>query len=228
MQYVGDKVEAYNRQNVTSAQTVGELNQIRFLLDEERALVYNYNLNRWATFENHGGISSVTINNDYYYLREDGTLYKENRATFSDNSSPIRFKIETGWLSLTELQGFQRVYHLMLLGDFKSSHKLRIRVAYDFVDAYTQEVLVNPADFLDPNHYGDESPYGSGTPYGGDGNVYQMRINLRQQKCQSIKISIEDVQAEVGEGLSLSGITAMVGAKEGTAKVGVSRRFGSK
>lgn len=227
MQYAGSMVEIYNDQTVTGASIVGKLNQIRFLLSENRALVYNYNLNRWATFENHGGISSVTINDQYFYLREDGALYKENVNSFSDASSPIRFKIETGWLSFGELQGFSRAYYATLLGDFKSNHKIRVRVAYDFVDVWVQEIVIDPLNFIDPATYGEDSPYGSGSPYGGDGNLYQMQVNFKQQKCQAIKLSIEDVQEEVGEGLSLSGITIRAGAKEGTAKVNVGRRFGT-
>ncbi len=108
MSYIGDKVEAFNGQTVTAASIIGELNQIRFLLSEERALVYNYNLNKWATFENHGGQSSVVIENDYWYLREDGAIYQENRSSFSDASSPIKLRFETGWTSPAELQGFAR------------------------------------------------------------------------------------------------------------------------
>lgn len=228
MQYIGDRVEAYNDQTVTSAAVVGELNQVRFTLSSQRTLVFNYNLNRWATFENHGGLSSVAIDSDYFYLREDGSLYKENSDSFSDASSPIRFKIETGWLSLVELQGVQRAYHAMLLGDFKSSHKLRVRVAYNFIDAWVQEALIDPQNFADLTTYGEDSPYGEGTPYGGDGSLYQMRVNFKKQKCQSIKLSIEDVQDSVGEGMSLSAITLRVGAKEGTGKIGASRTFGSE
>jgi len=225
--YIGAMVELYNPQTVTSGVVVGELNQVRFTLSETRSLVYNYNLARWATFENAGGISAVTIGNDYYYLREDGALYKENRTSFGDASSPIRFKIETGWLSLVALQGIQRAYHAMLLGDFKSNHRLRVRVAYDFNETWVHEVIISPADFLSTGAYGDDSPYGTESPYGGNGVAYQPRINFKKQKCQAMKLSIEDVQDEIGEGLSLSAITLRVGAKEGSGKVSAARKFGT-
>lgn len=227
LQYLGARAERFNSQTVTSAQIVGELNQIRFTLDTDRALVYNYNLDRWATFENHGALSAVVIENDYYYLREDGVLYKENRSTFSDAGSPIRMRLETGWMTFAELQGYVRAYHAMLLGSFKSSHKLRVKVAYDFVDAWVQEKLIDPLDFMNPTTYGEDSPYGSGSPYGGDGNLYEMRVDFMRQKCTSMKLLIEDAQDEVGEGLSLSGITLRVGAKEGTNKLAANRKFGT-
>lgn len=230
MQYTGSRVEEFNDRTITSAQVVGELNQIRFICSEELALVYNYNLDRWATFTNHGGKSSITIENDYYYLREDGALYKENRSSFSDASSSIKMRIETGWLSLADLQGFQRVYHAMILGTYKSAHKLRIKVAYNFVDAYVQEVVVTPTDFIDETPYGGYSPYGApvGYPYGGteDGSLYQIRVDLERQKCQSIKILIEDAQDVIGEGLTLSAITFRAGLKQGEFNLPATNKYG--
>lgn len=227
LQYLGARAEEFNSQTVTSAQVVGELNQIRFTLDTDRALVYNYQLDKWATFENHGARSAIVIGNDYWYLREDGVLYKENRDSFSDAGSPVKMRLETGWLSLVDLQGFQRAYHAMLLGTFKSSHKLRIKVAYDFVDAWVQEKLIDPMDFINPTAYGEDSPYGNASPYGGDGNLYEMRVDFMRQKCTSIKLLIEDAQDVAGEGLNLSSITLRVGAKEGSNKLSANRKFGT-
>lgn len=230
LEYVGARVEQFNDSTITSADIVGELNQIRFTTSEELALVYNYNLDKWATFTNHGAKSAVVLGNDYYYLREDGLLYKENRNTFSDASSPIKFRMETGWLSFNQLQGFQRVYCALILGTYKSAHKLRVKVAYNFVDAYVQEQIIDVTDFVDTTAYGDYSPYGdpSTVNYGGnlDGSLYQLRIDMERQKCQSIKILIEDAQDQVGEGLTLSAITLKVGAKQGEFKMGASNKFG--
>jgi hypothetical protein len=229
--YVGDKVEEFNNMEITSAQTIGELNQIRFLTTDNIALVYNYNLDRWATFQNHGGISSVVIENDYYYIREDGILYKENRSSFSDSNSPIKFKVETSWLYLMDIQGFQRVYHALILGNYESAHKLRVKIAYNFVDAFVDEVVISAADFIDATPYGGYSPYGSPDTigYGGnlDQNLYQMRVDLARQKCTAIKISIEDAQDTVGEGLSLSALTFKVGLKTGEFAMPATNKYGA-
>lgn len=227
LSYVGSNVEQYNDSIITSAKVIGELNQIRFTTDTQIALVYNYNLNRWATFDNHGALSAVVIENDYYYLREDGAIYKENRETFSDASSSIKMTIETGWMSFAELQGFQRIYHAMILGTFKSRHKLRVKVAYDFVDAWSQEVLIDTEDFIDPAAYGDDSPYGEGSPYGGSGNLYEARVDFARQKCTAVKILIEDAQSQVGEGFSLSSITLRAGAKSGSNKLPSTNKYGT-
>lgn len=219
LNYVGARVEEFNDQTVTSAQVVGELNQIRYTLDTDRTLVYNYNVDRWGTFENHGAKSSVVVGNDYYYIREDDEIWKEDRQSFSDAGSPISSKLETGWMQLTEIQGFQRVYKIMLLGAYKSSHKLKVRISYDYVDAWVQEDLIDPVNFITSTTYGESSPYGSESPYGGDGSLYQVRIDLARQKCQAIKISIEDVLAAPGQSFELSAMTIQVGAKTGVNKL---------
>ena len=154
-------------------------------------------------------------------------MFKENRSTFADATSPIKMRVETGWMNLAGLQNFQRVYHMMLLAVYRSSHKLRIKVAYDFKEAWVQEEIINPTDFLSATAYGADSPYGTGTPYGGDGALYQLRLNMTIQKCTAIKFCIEDIQEEPGEGLALSGLTFRVGVKEGTNKLAAPNKFGT-
>lgn len=230
--YIGDNVEKFNNLTVTSAIVVPEENEVRFTTSDGPALVYNYFVNQWNTFSNHRGLSAVNIDFTYYYLRDDRTLFVEDENSFTDNGSPVNIKLETNWISFAGVQGFQRIYKLLLLGEFKSPHKLRIRIAYDFNDAFVQEVIIDTADFTDNTRYGEYSPYGdpSTVPYGGDGNVHQLRVDLKRQKCQSIKIRIEEIQNDLqnlGEGLSLSNIMLEVGQKVGVNKIDTGRQYGT-
>lgn len=232
--YVGDRVEGYNDLTIKSANVVGELNQVRFVTSGDLTLVYNYHLDKWATFTNHGGTSSVVIGNDYYYLRNDESVFKENRTVFSDNGAPIKMRVVTGWLYLGDIQGFQRIYKTLVLGSYKSNHKVKIRVAYDFVNIFKHEKVFDITDFINVNKYGEESPYGEPTTsyYGSSndtsGNRYQYRVDMKQQKCQSVKLWIEDMQsATVGEGLTISGITFQVGMKGGPFRIESNRQYGT-
>lgn len=227
VEYIGAPVERYNDLSITSAKVIGEFNQVRFTTSDGDCLVYNYNLNLWSTFTNHEAKSAEVLNNDYYYIRNDNELFKENRQSFSDNGSPIKLLLETGWMSFNQLQGFQRVYKMLILGDYKSDHKLKVRFAYDFNNSFIQEKVIDPLDFINNLAYGEESPYGSGSPYGSSGNVYQARVDLQKQKCQTIKVRIEDQQEVAGEGFSLSAITLQLGGKEGLFKVNSNKKFGS-
>lgn len=233
LQYIGAAVESFNSLKISSATVIPEENQVRFTTLTGDTLVYNYFVQQWASFNNHKALSAINVNFTYYYLRNDGTLYVENNDSYTDNGSPINIKLETGWISFSGLQGFQRVYKLLLLGNFKSPHKIRVRIAYDFNEAFTQEVIIDTADFNDNTRYGNYSPYGNPEEiaYGGDGNVHQMRIDLKRQKCQSIKLKIEEIQSDpenYGEGLSLSNISFEVGSKAGTNKLDQGRSYGTE
>ena len=226
--YVGAPVEEFNDLQVTSTDVVPEDNQVRFITSDGNCLVFNYFTQQWATFDNHRGLSSVVVNNDFYYLRNDGVIYKEANESFTDNGSSVNMVLESGWLSFASVQGYQRVYKLFLLGKFFSKHKIRIRIAYNFKDAFIHEEVIDTADFIDDKRYGDDSPYGEGV-YGGDSNIHQIRLDLKIQKCQSIKIRIEEIQdQELGEGLSLSNILFQVGVKKGTNKQDVNQQYGTK
>jgi hypothetical protein len=56
--------------------------------------------------------------------------------------------------------------------------------------------------------------------YGGLPFVYQFRINVSKQKCQAIKIQIQDAQsANFNQGYAISAITLEAGMKQGTFKL---------
>lgn len=222
LSYIGAPVEAYNGLTVSSAKIVSELNQVRFTTVDGDCLVYNYIYKFWATFTNHKAKSAEVIGNNYYYLRTNNELYEENRNTFADAGIPIKMRLEIGWISFQVLQGYARVYKMLLLGDWLSQHTLNIKVGYDFNEAWQQSATLNPATAgIDAVAYGNDSPYGlpATKPYGGTGNPYQARVNFKKQKCQSIKLLIQDEQENAGEGFSLSQITFEVGGKAGSFKL---------
>lgn len=225
--YVGAPVEAFNDLNIKAANLVPTKNIAIFLTDKE-ALVFNYFMNKWGTFTNHSGISATTLNNIYYYIRDNSEVYKE-ASHFTDVGSFIKLKVETSWLSFSGIQGYQRIYRALVLGQYKSAHKLQIQVAYNFKDAFVQSKIIDTSDFTSDTVYGGDSPYGAGTPYGGGGNQYQARVNFKTQKCQSIKVKIEDSQStNYGEGFELSNILFVVGAKRGEFKTDQARIYGTE
>ena len=165
----------------------------------------------------------------------------------------VPIKLETAWLSFAGVQGFQRVYRMLLLGEYKSPHKLKIKIAYDYDDVWKQEKIIDvtsytesyryggPNQILGNNTYGD--PSGSDAiAYGGKDNTqYQIRLNFAKQKCEAIKIQIEEVEGSNstydggqetdsesgGPGFTLSNLSFIVGTKDGDFRLKQSRTFGS-
>lgn len=228
LNYIGAPVEAFNAETVTSAVVVGDRNQVRFTTQNSDCLVYNYEVNKWSSFTNHRGISAVEVEDQYYYLRPDNKIYREDRTSFTDAGSPIKMAIETDWMNFAGVQGFQRAYRMMLLGEYKSPHKLKLEAAYNFNPAFIQEKIVDFSEIVSDSKYGSESPYGTGSPYGGNGNVYQIRFDFKKQKCQTIKVRIEELQSSnYGEGLELSNMAFELGGKQGLFKLSQSKIKGT-
>lgn len=224
--YIGAPVESYNNLTINSATFVPSKNQVIFITNGD-ALVYNYFSQQWATFTNHKGISSTTLDNTLYYVRNDNQIYKSNNS-YTDNGSFIPIKIETSWMSFGGIQGYQRVYRALLLGTYISKHKLTMEIAYNYLPAYVESKTIDASDFTADSIYGQSSPYGFESPYGGIGNQYQFRLDFGKQKCQSIRIRITESQdSNYGEGLQISNINFIVGAKTSEFKPSQARIYGS-
>ena len=84
-----------------------------------------------------------------------------------------------------------------------------------------QEYIFEVSDILSAP-YGDGT-YGDGVYGGVDNGVYQFQLHLKNQKCQSFRVVIEDMfdnsVVSAGEGGKISGITVEVGTKTGLNKV---------
>jgi hypothetical protein len=143
LQYIGDSVEKYNGEKITSATLLSTANQIRMITDAGRALVYDYYSNRWSTFSNIRGLDSIEFKGNYYYVRADGLVYKETKGKYQDNGQFIKMRIKSAWIQIAGVQGFQRLYQLLLLGNYKSAHKLVVKMAYDFNPYYQQETIID-------------------------------------------------------------------------------------
>lgn len=201
--YIGAKVEAYNAYNVLSAKLVATKNQVRFILSSGQAIVYDYFVNTWSVFTNFGFVDSE-INNDLYYsLKSNGTVLVETPGVYSDNGSFISMKLVSAWLGLSGLQGFQRVWKMLILGTYESAHQLSVAFAYDFDSTVAQTVTITPATNI----------------------PYQWQIGPARQKCDSMQITIQDVYTSViGESYRLSAMSFEAGVKKGANRVGSTQR----
>jgi hypothetical protein len=228
LQYIGDSVEKYNDQKIVSATLMSTVNQIRLITEVGIALVYDYYCNRWTTFSNILGLDSLEFKGNYYYVRPNGLVYKETPETFQDNGQFIKMRIKSAWIQISGVQGFERFYQMLLLGTYKSEHKLLVKLAYDFNPYYQQETIIDVASVLNPTVYGQLSPYGTGI-YGGEFPLYQWRIYPKIQKCESFQFELEDVKTTIdGESFSLSHLMAEVGIKKGAYKMNAAKTYGTK
>lgn len=240
VQYIGSDVEKYNDNTITSAQLISHTNQIRFTLDNSIVLVYDYFVSQWSVFTNINTISSIITNNTFTYVQPDGLVLQESPGIFNDNGAFIKLRVVTSWLSLAGIQGFQRIYKALILGQYFGPHKLLVQFAYDFNPINIQQTYIDATRELSNGPFGSDPVFGINSPFGGEYPLYQWRIFNSNQTCQSIQITIEDIPvsgpyitkqgsmstATYNESLSLSAISLELGMKKGLNKLAKSKSFG--
>jgi len=229
--YIGDAVETYNSDPVTSAITVPATNQVRFGLSSGTTLMYDYYVNQWGTFEGIPSIAATLYENAHTIVNEYGVVSQETPGTYLDGSNPVLMSFTTSWLRLAGLRGYMRAFWFTFLGTFLSPHKLQAQVAYDYNASPVQSDLINPG--LYAPSYGSDPFYGGdgSTPYGGPNTLENNRVFLQRQRCKAFQVSITEVfdpsyGTVAGPGLTLSGLSAIVGVKKAWAPIDQNRSVG--
>lgn len=229
--YIGAPVEKYNNQVVVSAESIPGTNEVRFVLDNNITLMYDYFVGQWGVHTNKLAESATLYHSKQTYLNSVGQVYQEAPGTYTDGSSPVLMSFQTAWMSLAGLRGFERFYFMFLLGTYFSPFKLNVQLAYDYSPNPEQSIIVTP-DNSTPN-YGEETLWGGGGPWGGTnaGSIFQARIFPAKQKCQTFQLTLTEIYdaslgVAPGQGLSLSGMNIVIGAKKGYSTQKASRSFG--
>lgn len=227
--YIGAAVEQYNTNTVMSAQSIPATNQVRFVLDNNITLMYDYFYAQWGTFSNTFAISSTLYRGIHTYLNKFGTIFHEAPGAYLDGSSPVLMSFTTSWINVAGLQGFERLYFANLLGTYYTPFTLNVDMAYDYNPSATQSIVVSPDNYVAP--WGEEALWGSGGNWGGPGNVFTARMFPDRQKCQSFQVTITEqydatLGAPSGQGLTLSGLALVIGVKKGYRTQSAAKSFG--
>lgn len=221
IQYIGAPVEEYNQYKINSMFISQKDTSFYFLLDNKTTLVYNSLYSFWSifdTFDNRGGCIYKDLVN---LLDKDGNILEEAPGTWTHDTKPIKLTIGTQWIKLNGIQGYQRVWRMLLLGNYKSPHKMRVQMAYDYLpyhDPRSERVMDSTAQY--------QHIYGVGGPYGVGGYALggplQWDISPAWQKCEAISFEISDIQDPAGgygPSFELNDLTIEAGVKAGPMRL---------
>lgn len=204
--YIGAPVENFNSYACTSAVLLYDRNEVWFGTTTNQ-IIYNYYFNLWST-ATFSWTHAVSYQSKYTGVL-NVNLIQETPGIYTRNGSGYALKVTTGWMSFANVQGYQRVYKMLLLGTYKSAHKLQVDFAYDFVDSSAQTTVFELSQTAD-------SPL-------------QNRIFLSRQKCESVKMTLTDLAPTSGswaQGYSLSNMAFELGVKKGLNKLPASKSVG--
>lgn len=219
--YIGAPVKDYETQTITSAANLPDFNRVHFTMASGDGLVYHTFFKSWTTFSNLPGNASLASQSVWYVAGSKGVARASTTHYHDWDNEAIISTIKTAWISVAGLEGFQRVYSILLLGDNEVNvDRLKMNVYYDFRKFQGEQLSIQPA--LDIGTYGSGSgTYGSEGPYGGENDgTAQFVARPRQQKCSSIQIEIMDdfPQGFRTSGFVFADIVLVVGQKAGYNK----------
>ncbi len=222
--YPGNAVKDFNDHTVMAGVVLKDDQQtreVRFILDGgESSLVYDYNADKWAEFTHYEGTGACLWRGSFVRCDYDGLVYVEIPNQWIDTAPDPADNVSyhpsftTQWLKLNNVQDYQRIWRLMLLGVLKSKHTLNFKVYYDY-----DETAFDSYTF-------DSTQISDGV--GQDASVYQPEIHLKRQKCDSIKISVTAVPASPAgteECLTMTDMAFLVGMKQGLNKVSARKKL---
>ncbi len=210
--YLGWPVESYNSATVTSAHLVPGTTQVRFSLSSGVVLMFDYFLTQkngepqWSVFLNINAADACIFQDKYTYLTAAGSIQQETPSLYSDNGSFIPLGVSTSWLNLAGIQGYERIWEMLILGTYYSAHTLTATIAINFDPTIVQTSTI---------------------PVGSSVVPYQFRVHMKYQRCQSMQITLMETQSgSPGRGLSLSGLAFKFGIKTGLNKLPGAQSYG--
>jgi hypothetical protein len=205
--YIGGPVSDYDSDSFTAVHTMEDQHQVR-CCSTSRTLCWDYLLNQWSEWSLSDLTHSVIWDGTHYYASttdansdaSDDIMAQE--ANWDNNAVAYGLDVETAWINTSGLQGFQRIYNLMVLGEYRSAATVRIRVAYDYDDS----------SWTDDKHWTIDP-----TTVGGS---MQLLHAPSRQKCQSFKVRITARNTvpddfPTGEAFKLTGLQLTYGQKRG-------------
>lgn len=223
--YIGAPVEAYNDLTITSATLFTVENKVRFTTTQNIIIIYDFYYNTWSVDAGLTLVSTATYQGQFYGVDNNNNLLQIYDGYYKNNN-PYTMTVETPWFKFAGgLQGYQRVYRVLLLGDFEDTSVLSFGICYDFVDQ-VQDWLYYRKDVS--NTYGTGS-WGSLNPLGGiEKSTYQIWFNLPRQKCEAIRFVITDgfdnVSTDTGNSFTITEIAVVYALKSETMRLPIPRR----
>jgi hypothetical protein len=210
--YIGGPVDEFDDDTIVGVEVLEAQHQIR-CVSAERILVYDYLVEQWGEWTIGDHVNSVLWNGVHVVASETQVqIQQSDFVRDASTEAPYSIDVETAWIKVADMQGFARIRHAMVLGEYRSPHELRIRMARDYETTFHQLNTWTP----------DTTTVGARE---------QVRTSATIQKVESVKLRITsvatgaapgvlgDVGADLGddppdgEALRLSGLAFTVGLK---------------
>lgn len=230
--FIGKGVDSFKSDTVVGANHLPSQCQVRFAMASGNILVFDYKSPSSSTSTVPGNdtlgqwyvwrlglpdtlVASSVVAGVHNIMRSDGQLLVQKSSASANpyqddvqgSSVSVLPKIKTNPMSLSGLQGYQRLYRGQFLGTFSNGHTFRLTVDTDFgageggtSENWTRAVAGNPQSF-------------------------EFRPSSNK-KPTAIEVTIEStVASATGADFSFDGLALEIGVKPGMRRLGTGQRL---
>lgn len=173
LSYVGAPIEdLIGSATIQGALHIPDKHQVRFVTTANGQFVFDYLVGEWAVWNgSSSGISAAMWGETPIHLTSAAPY--EPTTTIGDDGAPYTMVLELGPIRPGSYGGHVSCRRLYIIGTWRGFHKLRVSIAYNDSQSYTQIVDHTPASEVqdDPE---------------------EVRIDLAQPKARSFRVKIED------------------------------------
>lgn len=211
---VEDTIRAYG--TITSAVMVRPLGEVRFTLRGSGVtsawVTWNYLDNLWTVSIPRSDVGPIVhaamVQHDgeslWHAIRSDGLLIRDTDYGRDYGAPPVYVPtlVETAWIKIAGLQGFQRIWRVQALLKRISPAGLRISLSYDYDDTPTEARTWTDAEAWAVTEGAFE-------------------IHCKRQKCTAIKVRVEclePVEFTSGGSFEYLGLRLVCGVKTKTPR----------
>jgi hypothetical protein len=214
--YIGAAIADYDSEEVVAVHVLEDRHEIR-VLTTARMLVLDTVAEQWGERTIVNRRAAALWGGRYVTLGPSGAAIEA--VDFSSMGDGYGLDVETAWIKPSDLQGFVRCRRLIALGEWRGTHQLRIRVAYDYLATYVDDFVWSIDDEdLDP------------------GDPEQVQFGPSRQQFEAIKVRLtaigiggeDEFPAPTTEALKLTGLALEIGVKRGLyRRLGEAQKAGS-
>lgn len=197
--------------NIRHAQLDPKRRRITWLCDDGTSgitLWHDYQHNAWGTFAMASDPRTLceTVWSNLRVVGDTDGTHMESYGSYpgrDPGQAWITARIETPWIRLGAVGGFQRVKRVVVTGDTLGSHVLTMSLYNDWGTLAVQtEAITQTTSVVGPE---------------------RCVLVVASQKCSAVKVRLQDsagdLNADVRAGSWISGLSLQIGRKEGVAKL---------
>jgi hypothetical protein len=178
-------------------------NEVRWYLQDGRAIVHHYLANQWSVHRlGTNGVSAAKtdpITGLVDIIGFEGRVCRADRSVYTDAGVEYGLTARTGWLAFAEINGFGKFFKMLLLAKWLSAHNLTVTLEFD-KESNSQSVTIPALTTLTPERF---------------------EIRPKTHRCESVRVTIEATGA--GASLSLSALSFMMQLKPGFKHLGTGK-----